>query len=1030
MSKHEVKIQADEPIRRRSRWWIALWVFLALLLLMAVIVYYVWVNRHGLVADQIKNQLSGMGYEVELSVTELEETSARVEQVTLSRDGQLILKADALDLDYDWRDAMDGKFKRVEIDGVKAKIKIDANGTIENPFASGVATGGESGFVFPPNGITLRNSQLELISPFGTVRSAVNGIAKGLDDFQADIVIAPADIQYGDVGFNVSGQAAVLYQDGRNKTKYDLSIPDWTYKNMQGEKLTLSGEGAYRLETEAFYVDGPLTAELGDFEGSAVKINQTAFSWEGTLGMTRGGGNILLADGNWTADIDDFSMTQANNQREIAETLSLYESLSVTPVTEDFAEPLTRSIAELFTQAVIQGSGYIRKTPSAMTIKLDRPLSWTANRNKAELRPDPGGQVFAFSRANQEITLSINASLGGSYPMEFSGSTLKLISTNGRNIKGTRSFAGRVTIPQTWRSQTLEGQAVRLAPMSARVNFDGPETRRRLRLSGALDFDGNIPGGYVEGLKTSGIFSGEIGSTTRIYFKPEQDSPITMDRFLSEIPWVASNISFTMDPGGRPVFVLGAQTGVLEAELSDLIMDLENLEETRSLVIEFGVAAVNADIGETQSWNIDGKDILMTSDNMPSSGTVMTTPEATISAFLDESGTTDFTINSPSADIKTEAITTSGLAVQVAGQPEKFRLNYQNGLVNFSATEFPPFQMEGYVDYENDNWFGKADSFLPFGEATPLAVDYRFVDSRGYADVDIPEIYFSPRGLQPQTMIPLLKGKISGVEGAAKVKMRLEFADGEELKSSGSAQLIDMSMGTMPGPMSGINSELKFSSFFPLVSEGRQSVTIDHFDPGFPLQDGVVEFEAIPGGFEILKAEWPLGAGTISLNPTQWRYDREVNRVELRIEQVDLADLFQDLGGENFYVTGIVNGRLPVKIDGLNVEVENGTIGVADGGVIKFTSAQTDTASDVNVYAGYAFDSLKEFHYEELEATFNGPLDGLIVLRMVFQGSNPDVLYGLPFKFNVRIEGELLNIVRNFQMGSLIAEEVKKAIIQ
>ncbi len=1028
MSKRGIHNQPAEPVRRRSRWWIFLWLVLIFLTLLTLIAWYVWANRQALVEDQIKNRLAELGYEIELTVTQLEDKQAQLKNVVLSRDNVRILTAKTLNIDYAWRDALEGRFKKITADGINASVSIDENGQLSLPFETSGRTGDGEGFIFPPKGIVITNSQMDLISPFGTVTSVVNGTMQSTDTFNAGIEIMPANIKYGDVSFDVLGKVQVDYTQGRNHAVFELSVPKWTYKKMRGEVLSLSGEGAYRLEEDAFYLEGPLSTKLGFFEGAAVEIENTTLNWDGAIGMTRGDGNILLADGEWETSVDAFSITRKEDKREIAETLSLYKSLSRTPVTEDFAEPLTRSIGRLFDRATIDGKGRIHKAPQSMTISLHGPLNWRTSSQSAVLQPNLDGPVLLFNRPEQSMRLLINASLDGPYPMYFNGSRLELVSTNGRNIKGTKSFEGQITLPKVWVAQTGEARPVRLAPTSAKVNFGGPQNRRRLILSGQLDFDGNIPGGYVEGLKTSGYFTGDLGVTSRLYFQPDEARPITIDRFLSDIPWEARNIKFLLESGEKPNFTLGNDEGSLSAQVSALSMELENLEQTRALSIAFGQALIDAKIGTSQSWQIDGVDIQMTSDNMPSEGTVMSANRADITAFLDENGKTEFTIDTPSASVKTEAVNARGLSVQVAGQPEAFRVNYQNGDISFTATDFPPFKMDGYVDYNDDNWFGAADSYLPFDGVTPLNVDYRFVDSRGYADVDIPEIYFTPRGLQPQMLIPILKGKISSVEGAAKVNMQLEFADGEELKSSGSARLIDMSMGTMPGPMSGINTELKFASFFPLVSEGRQFVTIDEFDPGFPLKDGIVEFEAIPGGFEIQKAQWPLGRGSVALNPTEWRYDRDINRVELNVINVELEDLFSDLGGENFFVSGTVNGRMPIKVDGLNVEVENGTIGVKDGGVIKFSSAQTDLAADVNAYAGYAFDSLKEFKYEELEATFNGPLDGLIVLRLVFQGSNPDVLYGIPFKFNVRIEGELLNIIRNFQLGTMIAEEVKKAI--
>ena len=146
-------------------------------------------------------------------------------------------------------------------------------------------------------------------------------------------------------------------------------------------------------------------------------------------------------------------------------------------------------------------------------------------------------------------------------------------------------------------------------------------------------------------------------------------------------------------------------------------------------------------------------------------------------------------------------------------------------------------------------------------------MSYRFKDGAGTAQVDIPELVFTPNGLQPQSLVKTLRGKIAEVDGTVSAKINLAFAAGQPLQSSGSAQLKSLSFGTLPGPLSGVSTELQFSSFFPLQSQGRQTLTVASFDPGFPLETGVIEFEMIPDGVKVYSARWPLGGGAISLQP-------------------------------------------------------------------------------------------------------------------------------------------------------------------
>ena len=170
--------------------------------------------------------------------------------------------------------------------------------------------------------------------------------------------------------------------------------------------------------------------------------------------------------------------------------------------------------------------------------------------------------------------------------------------------------------------------------------------------------------------------------------------------------------------------------------------------------------------------------------------------------------------------------------------------------------------------------------------------------------MDIPELIFTPNGLQPQSLVKTLRGKIAEVDGAVSAKINLAFAAGQPLQSSGSAQLKSLSFGTLPGPLSGVSTELQFSSFFPLQSQGRQTLTVASFDPGFPLEKGVIEFEMIPDGVKVYSARWPLGGGAISLQPFDWLYSADQNRVVMRVENVSVGEFLKDVGDGAIEATG------------------------------------------------------------------------------------------------------------------------------
>ena len=73
---------------------------------------------------------------------------------------------------------------------------------------------------------------------------------------------------------------------------------------------------------------------------------------------------------------------------------------------------------------------------------------------------------------------------------------------------------------------------------------------------------------------------------------------------------------------------------------------------------------------------------------------------------------------------------------------------------------------------------------------------------------------------------------------------------------------------------------------------------------------------------------------------------------------------------------------------------------------------------------------MREFQYRELSAAIDGPLDGSLAVGLVFDGSNAKVLNGQPFRFDIKLRGELFNIARSFNSNAQIKTQILRDRIQ
>jgi hypothetical protein len=214
------------------------------------------------------------------------------------------------------------------------------------------------------------------------------------------------------------------------------------------------------------------------------------------------------------------------------------------------------------------------------------------------------------------------------------------------------------------------------------------------------------------------------------------------------------------------------------------------------------------------------------------------------------------------------------------------------------------------------------------------------------------------------------------------------------------------------------------------------------FNPGFPLENGVLTFTLVPDGVKVDAAEWPIGNGAFALDPFTWIYAAEENRVTMRVKDIALSDFLNNFSNKRLQATGNVVGVFPIVVRGVDVLIEKGRVSVPDGGLIKYDPgpgvpvySESDAIEifrqrNSSEYAALAQDALREFHYRLLSVSMDGPLNGDVEIGLIFDGSNKKVLNGQPFRFDITVNGELINIARSFNSNAQLKSEILRQNIQ
>ncbi len=1011
-----------------------IWTFIILLILCFIALIaaaYVWTHRYALMEDVAINALAEESIDGTLSITSVSKTQAIIEDISLLGNGEEFFSSQKIVADYAWRDMLKGKAQRIVFTRPKGRITIDETGKIVDGWMPHSSDNAQTDQTVPPGGIEIIEGELSVQSPMGTIETHINGEFFALDNFAAALKVLPTKLTYADWVINGAGDVNITLKNEAPQIKTNLKLSSINHPALdasdlniiadivpvrRGDKLTVSGNTEITFSS---LITAQLITDDGEMDMSGEIIHNKALS------------HPLTFKGDWESQITKLSIPDPIRRRDLAQTLSLSQALSAAPIAQNFGPELTHHIGQLLEKSDFQGSGRAELNKDGLIIALQKPAILNAKNTTLNLRQTDWGPLYAFDRTQKEVRLAFHADLSKPAGFSLREADMSAHSENGWQLGGVKRFSADIRTDQEWASDGVDNTPARLSPFQAEAVYKGGPSRE-LRIKGAINYDGSLPGAVVTGLVTGGELTMNIeGGETVMRFVPKDDAPIKISRIYTDTQWRAEDVSGRLLTTG-PIYRRKGNASQITAKLAETAFIAIDRPNKRNLGMSFETLDISATLNKAkQNWELNAQNSKICSEDTPGPGTDIRMPDMSLELWREPDKDVRFTMNAPTAHAKTQLVTAKNLAIKASGTPDDFNMEYspgdQNrGRVKFIGDALPELPMTGIVNSKGGAFTGSARTNLPFGEETPINVSYNFASGTGTADVDIPQLRFSPTALQPQDLVKALKGKIAEVDGTVSAQIKLAFAAGQPLQSSGTAQLKSMNFGTLPGPLTDVNTELSFSSFFPLQSQGRQTLTVAKFDPGFPLENGVVEFELIPDGVKVYNARWPLGAGAISLDPFDWLYSAAQNRVVMRMEKVSLGEFLNDVGDGALEATGDIEGVLPITLSGVDVNVDGGYLTVKDGGTIKYQSKQTNAASASNEYAKMAFDALQDFNYRSLTAKIDGPLDGAIEVGMEFDGSNKDVLNNQPFRFNINIEGELLNILRSFNTNAQIKSELAR----
>jgi hypothetical protein len=1027
-------------------------ILLGVFIVGVLVAAWIWSNRYSVLEQYAITTLEERGIEAQLSIKRANFDTLQVDNVELTyrSERKPFFTAKRIEADYVLKEALQGNMKRFRLVEPTARITLDENFKITDGWLPPKSESSPGGLSIPESGFFIEDATFNLETPYGSPEISMSASIRETDQFEATLVIDETDLDYKDWALTGSARLDLDVKGDKKEIDSLIRLQSLSRYDLNLNEATLEVKGALMANTTL-----PIELEslnmtfLGDIEGMAGRLetapftlDESQFVWDGQITRQTDLNSPMGLDGQIDLSTEQFTFADEARAKNLAQMLTLSDPLSSTPIAQHFAPSLTKILERLLKQSSIKTTADINFQNEKAVITLMNPLD--AVQDNIELEISGTDQpIYSWNRITDDLTLSFNAALNRPVPMTLKNTRIEADTVNGWQLSNITKFLGNMNTTESWKVVS-DKEPTRLAPFKAVIDYQG-ETARRLNITGGVDFDGRIPGGYAKGFETAGRVnlrlppSGEQG--LMLSYAPNRPR-VNIGYFETETDWDLQNITLDLADGNN-IFSLIGKNAKIGAGLENVRFNALNKLDERDFDMELETAqakgALNTQSGY-QNWTIIFDNADVQSNNFPVQDTSAQVPRGMLSVLRSNNNIT-FDFNSDSIDVSVPQVRVNGMKVHAQGTPENYRAEHSGGIFKSETMDIPNWPVSGTVRFTEGEFTGDAVARIPKANNTPLSIEYSFKDGAGSAHAMLESLTFKTGGLQPQTIAPALAGKVAAVEGTISADMEVSFANDEIQGSGGVLNIMDMNFGTAPGPVEGLNTQIEFSSLMPFQTAGRQVMTVENFDPGIPLEDGTIEYELVPEGVKIYSARWPLNVGAFELDPFIWRYGADENRVVMRLNDISIDELLQSVGNEKLEATGTVSGVFPIVVRGLNVLVDDGYLEAKDGGIIRFKSEQSQettdrfqgdrildtwSSGDEGVYNDLAREALREFNYRELTASIDGPLDGDVELGVIFNGANKKVLNGQPFEFDINVQGELFNILRSFNSNSQIKSELLK----
>lgn len=285
----------------------------------------------------------------------------------------------------------------------------------------------------------------------------------------------------------------------------------------------------------------------------------------------------------------------------------------------------------------------------------------------------------------------------------------------------------------------------------------------------------------------------------------------------------------------------------------------------------------------------------------------------------------------------------------------------------------------------------------------------------GDARFQLGPVVFAPGVVQPQDFAPPLYRLLLETIGQVSSSARVAWGPEGMRSQTGEATLSIDKLRTGEATVELAEAKIALSNLFPPRTAGPQRIRIGRLDVGVPLTHGILLLDVkSPKQVDVDIERFELFGGLISsqklsIDPTAQEFD-----AVLKVTDIDLASILAFAEFGELSATGTLEGVIPISYRNGELTVHDGLLRTgAKGGVLKYKPRALDKAlEDANEGTGLAVKALSNFAYDEISIRINEIEAEELRLDIKISGKSVELYGGLPFEFNIKVEGPIRQIIQ------------------